>query len=75
MLFVLDNASKIEAGEQTYAPSNTFKVVGLEVTPDGVSCFQDGLSLLVVRREQVELDRLMFQGFFESGGDTVLLRR
>ena len=72
MLFVLDDASKIEAGEQTYEPSDAFKVVGLEVTPDGVSCFQEGLLLLVVRREKVELDRPMFQGFFES--DTVSLR-
>ena len=55
MLFVLDYASKIDAGLQTYEPSDAFK--GLEVAPDGVSCFQDGLLLLVVRREQVELDR------------------
>ena len=60
MLFVLDYASKIDAGLQTYEPSNAFKGVGLEVAPDGVSCFQDGLSLLVVRREQVELQRLTF---------------
>ena len=73
MLFVLDYASKIDAGLQTYEPSDAFKVVGLEVAPDGVSCFQDGLSLLVVRREQVELDRPTFQGFFESGSDAVSL--
>ena len=64
----------VNARLQTYEPSNAFKVVGLEVTLDGVSCFQDGLSLLVVRREQVELNRLTFQGFFESGGDAVSLR-
>ena len=74
MLYVLDYARKIDAGLQTYEPSHAFKVVGLEVAPDGVSCFQDGLLLLVVRQEQVELDRPKFQGFFESGSDTVSLR-
>ena len=74
MLFVLDYASKINAGLQTHKPSDAFKVVGLEVAPDGVSCFQDGLSLLVVGREQVELDRPIFQGLFESGSDAVSLR-
>ena len=48
MLLVLDDASKIDAGEQTYEPSDAFNVVGLKVTPDAVCCFQDGLSLLGV---------------------------
>ena len=64
MLFVLDYAGEIDAGLQTHEPSDAIKVVGLEVAPDGVSCFQ----------EQVELDRPTFQGFFESDSDAVSLR-
>ena len=74
MLLVLHNACKIDAGKQAYETSGAFKVVMLEVTPDAVCCFQDGLSLLGVRREQIELDRPTFQGFTESGGNTVSLR-
>ena len=74
MLLVLDNACKIDARKQAYEASGAFKVVGLEVTLDDVCCFQDGLSLLGVRREQVELNRPPFQGFAESGGATVSLR-
>ena len=48
MLLVLDDASKIDAGEQTYKPYDAFKVVGLEVTPDGVSCFQDGHCVMLL---------------------------
>ena len=74
MLVVLDYSSEIDAGLQTHEPSDAFMVEWLEVAPDGVSCFQDGLSLLVVGREQVELDRPTFQGFFESDSDAVSLR-
>ena len=74
MLLVLHNACEIDARKQANKSSGAFKVVVLEVTPDAVCCLQDGLLLLVVRREQVVLDRLTFQGFAESGGDTVLLR-
>ena len=73
MLLVLHNACEIYAQKQADETSGAFKVVVLEVTPDAVCCFQDGLSLLFVRLEQVVLNRPTFHGFAESGGDMVLL--
>ena len=52
MLVVLDDSSKIDARLQTHKSSDAFKVVGLKVAPDGLTCSQDGLLLLVVGREQ-----------------------
>ena len=73
-MIVLDYSREIDAGLQTHETSDAVMVELIELEPDGVSCVQDGLSLLVVGREQVKLNRPTFQGFFESDSDAVSLR-
>ena len=63
MWLVLHNACEIYAGKQINETSGAFEVEVLEVTPDIVCCFQDGLSLLVVQQEQVVLNHPTVQGF------------
>ena len=52
MLVVLYYSNEIDARLQTHRSTDAFMVVWLVVAFDGLSCTQDGLSLLVVGREQ-----------------------